>query len=137
MLLRKATVLIASFADLNKPQGVKQIIEPKDESFEDESLLGAVSTLSLSSNTSTQAQIFNKNGQKSMLLALPAEIRQLIFMCVAFPPQRNIWYNPKQLPKTPLDSLRPCIEANGEDWLNLSRWYYLVVSYSLLSQSMK
>jgi hypothetical protein len=132
MLLRKATVLITSFADLNKPQGVKQIIEPKDES-----LLGAVSTLSLSWNTSTQAQIFNKNGQKSMLLALPAEISQLIFMYVAFPPQRNVWYNPKQLPKTPLDSLRPYIEANGEGWLNLSRWYYLVVSYSLLSQSMK
>lgn len=88
---------------LNKPQGVKQIIEPKDESFKDESLLGAVSTLCPSSNTSTQAQIFNKNGQKSMLLAL----------------------------------LRPYIEANGEDWLNLSRWHYLVVNYSLLSQSMK
>ena len=137
MLLGKAKVLITSSVDLNKPQGIKQIMEPKVPSFEDESLLGAVSTLSLSSNTSTQVQTFNRNGQRSILLALPAEIRQLIFMRVAFPRQRNIWYNPKQLPKTPLDSLRPCIEANGEDWLNLSRWYYLVVSYSLLSQSMK
>jgi len=135
--LGKANVLITSSADLNKPQGIKQIMEPKDPSFEDESLLGAVSTLSLSSNTSTQAQTPNRNGQKSILLALPTEIRQLIFMHVAFPPQRNTWYNPKQLPKTPLDSLRPSIEANGEDWLNLSRWHYLVVSFSLLNQNMK
>lgn len=112
-------------------------MEPKDPSFEDESLLWAVSTLSLSSNTSTQAQTSNGNGQKSILLALPAEIRQLIFMHVAFPPQRNTCYNPKRLPKAPLGLLRPSIEVNGEDWLNLSRWHYLVVSFSLLNQNMK
>ena len=130
-------VLITFSADLNKPQGIKQIMEPKDPSFEDESFLWAISTLSLSSITSTQAQTFNGNGQKSILLALPAEIRQLIFMHVAFPPQRNTWYNPKRPPKTPLDPLRPSIEANGEDWLNLNRWHYLVVSFPLLNQNMK
>ena len=129
-------VLITFPTDLNKPQGIKQIMEPKDPSFEDKSLLWAVSTLSLSSNTSTQAQTSNGNGQKSILLALPAEIRQLIFMHVAFPPRRNTWYNPKWLPKPSLEPLRPSIEANGKDWLNLSRWHYLVVSFSL-NQNMK
>ena len=91
----KVNVLIISSADLNKPQGIKQIMEPKDPSFEDESLPGAVSTLSLSLNMPTQVQTFNRNGQRSILLALPTEIRQLIFMHVAFPPQRNARYNPK------------------------------------------